>query len=148
MAEIIIEKGGMLTTIQDSGRHGYQRFGMPVSGAMDLLALQTANTLVGNSSGNTHITGDSSGNPSLCGNNPGAAALEATLTGPAILFRGSIESASNDNFHPATLCTIISITGADMQPCINGRPIEMYRPINVNNGDRLTFSGLKNGCRT
>jgi len=136
MAEIIIEKGGMLTTIQDCGRHGYQRYGMPVSGAMDLPALQTANTLVGNSAG--------------------AAALEATLTGPEILFRGSCESASSDNFlqslidnfHPVTLCTIIAITGADMQPCINGRPIEMYRPVKVNSGDRLTFTGLKNGCRT
>jgi len=156
MAEIIIEKGGMLTTIQDCGRHGYQRYGMPVSGAMDLQALLTANTLVGNNSGIPSHTGNSSGNPSHTGNIPGAAALEATLVGPEILFRGSCESASSDNFpqtlidnfHPTTLCTIIAITGADMQPCINGRPIEMYRPVKVNSGDRLTFTGLKNGCRT
>jgi biotin-dependent carboxylase-like uncharacterized protein len=41
-------KGGFLTTIQDLGRYGFQRFGMPVSGAMDSYSMQTANWLVGN----------------------------------------------------------------------------------------------------
>ena len=40
---------GMLTTVQDTGRYGYQRFGMPVAGAMDGFALRAANRLVGNS---------------------------------------------------------------------------------------------------
>jgi antagonist of KipI len=39
---------GILTTIQDAGRWGYQAYGVPVSGAMDLFALQVANKLVGN----------------------------------------------------------------------------------------------------
>lgn len=39
---------GMLTTVQDTGRYGYQRFGMPVAGAMDSFALRAANRLVGN----------------------------------------------------------------------------------------------------
>ena len=38
----------MLTSIQDLGRYGYQKFGMPVSGAMDIHSLQLANYLVGN----------------------------------------------------------------------------------------------------
>lgn len=138
MAEIIIEKGGMLTTIQDSGRHGYQRFGMPVSGAMDLLSLQIANTLVGNPCDE----------PSLVGNIPGAAALEATLVGPEILFVGASEETSASFSSPTLFCTTIAITGADMQPCINGKPIQMYTPIKVMSGDRLTFLGLKTGCRT
>jgi antagonist of KipI len=41
-------KSGFLTTIQDMGRPGFQKFGMPVSGAMDTYSLQTANWLVGN----------------------------------------------------------------------------------------------------
>lgn len=45
---IHIEKPGMLTTIQDIGRRGFQQYGVIVSGAMDTLALQTANILVGN----------------------------------------------------------------------------------------------------
>ena len=40
--------GGFLTTVQDLGRYGYQRYGVPVSGAMDLFALRAANILVGN----------------------------------------------------------------------------------------------------
>lgn len=37
-----------LITIQDLGRFGYQRFGVPASGAMDVFALRAANELVGN----------------------------------------------------------------------------------------------------
>ncbi len=35
-------------TIQDTGRTGWQRFGVPISGAMDAFALRAANQLVGN----------------------------------------------------------------------------------------------------
>lgn len=45
---IKIHKPGVRTTFQDLGRLGYQRFGVPVSGAMDTYALQIANVLVGN----------------------------------------------------------------------------------------------------
>lgn len=37
-----------VTTIQDSGRRGYQRYGVPLSGPMDWFAHRTANRLVGN----------------------------------------------------------------------------------------------------
>jgi len=40
--------GGMLTTVQDLGRVGAQKYGVPESGAMDSLALRAANRLVGN----------------------------------------------------------------------------------------------------
>ncbi|MCS6911000.1 MAG: biotin-dependent carboxyltransferase family protein [Anaerolineales bacterium] len=43
-----VESAGPLTTIQDLGRRGYERFGVPVSGALDELALRAANALVGN----------------------------------------------------------------------------------------------------
>ena len=36
---------GLLTTVQDRGRHGYQAFGMPVAGAVDEYALRIANTV-------------------------------------------------------------------------------------------------------
>lgn len=39
---------GFYTTVQDEGRYGYQQFGMPVSGAMDLYSMHLANILVGN----------------------------------------------------------------------------------------------------
>lgn len=63
-----VVRPGLLTTIQDLGRFGFQRFGMPVGGAMDPLALRLANRLVGN--------------------RDGAAALEVTVTGPELAFEG------------------------------------------------------------
>ncbi len=56
--------GGLSTTVQDLGRYGYERFGVPVAGAMDPFALRAANRLVGNP--------------------PGAAALEITVSGPRL----------------------------------------------------------------
>ena len=57
---------GLLTTVQDRGRYGYQRFGVPVSGAMDEFALRAANLLVGNDQGD--------------------ACLEMTVLGPTARF--------------------------------------------------------------
>jgi antagonist of KipI len=60
-----VEKPGLLTTIQDLGRAGHRKFGVPPSGAMDRYALAAANRLVGNPEG--------------------AAGLECALTGPTLL---------------------------------------------------------------
>ncbi|PYZ96186.1 KipI antagonist [Alteribacter lacisalsi] len=43
-----VEKAGLLTTVQDRGRLGYQQFGLSPAGAMDEYAMQMANVLVGN----------------------------------------------------------------------------------------------------
>lgn len=63
---------GLLSTLQDGGRPGFQRMGVPVGGAMDAWACAVANLLLGNS--------------------PDAAVLEITLTGPqlSVLRDGSI----------------------------------------------------------
>jgi antagonist of KipI len=61
-----IIKPGWHTTVQDLGRHGYQHYGVSVSGAMDRLAIVIANRLVNN--------------------HDAAAALEITLAGPELLF--------------------------------------------------------------
>lgn len=42
---------GLHTTVQDLGRYGYQDLGVPVSGALDGVALRLANALVGNLEG-------------------------------------------------------------------------------------------------
>ena len=49
MIEVI--KPGLLTTVQDQGRWGYQCYGVAVAGAMDAFALASANLLVGNPEG-------------------------------------------------------------------------------------------------
>ena len=61
-----ILRPGLLTTVQDLGRFGYQQDGLVVSGAMDAVALRVGNLLVGN---HEH-----------------AAGLEITLLGPTIRF--------------------------------------------------------------
>jgi len=58
--------GGFLTTVQDLGRQGYQRFGVPVSGTMDQYSMRIANLLVGN--------------------DEGSAVLEITMLGPTLMF--------------------------------------------------------------
>ncbi|MBW8636376.1 biotin-dependent carboxyltransferase family protein [Hoeflea sp. WL0058] len=45
---INVISAGIATTIQDLGRPGYYHLGIPMGGAMDRLALRTANLLVGN----------------------------------------------------------------------------------------------------
>ena len=43
----VVEAGG-LATLQDAGRPGWRRFGVPLAGPMDHFAFQAANLLVGN----------------------------------------------------------------------------------------------------
>ena len=62
MLEIL--QAGFLTTVQDSGRIGWARYGVPPSGPLDGDALRAANQLVGNARG--------------------AAGLEITLVGPVL----------------------------------------------------------------
>lgn len=52
---------GILTSIQDLGRVGYQQFGVTRGGAMDVLALRAANALAGNDAGDACIEIASSG---------------------------------------------------------------------------------------
>ena len=48
MSKLVIAAIGPASSVQDGGRHGAQRYGLTSSGAMDRLALASANTLVGN----------------------------------------------------------------------------------------------------
>ena len=61
-----VVKPGLLTTVQDRGRHGLQHLGVVACGPMDPVALELANALVGNRGGE--------------------AALEMTVLGPQIAF--------------------------------------------------------------
>jgi KipI family sensor histidine kinase inhibitor len=68
-----IVRPGLMTTVQDLGRIGWRRFGVPPSGALDPLALETANLAVGNTAG--------------------AAGLELTFPGPVVRVLDDIEIA-------------------------------------------------------
>ena len=63
---ITVLNPGLLTTVQDLGRVGYQQFGVSVSGVMDPRATMLANILVGNEDGE--------------------AVLECTMMGPHLQF--------------------------------------------------------------
>lgn len=45
---ITIIKSGIQATVQDLGRSGYQKYGVPVGGAMDTISAQLANLICGN----------------------------------------------------------------------------------------------------
>jgi biotin-dependent carboxylase-like uncharacterized protein len=55
MTEFVVASCGPRTSLQDFGRAGLQRYGVSNSGAMDRLALATANALVGNPPGTASI---------------------------------------------------------------------------------------------
>ena len=72
-ATLTVVKPGMLTTVQDLGRRGYQGLGVPVSGPMDVYSHRVANLVLGN--------------------HPMAAALEITLLGPKLVAHGDVTCA-------------------------------------------------------
>src|SRR4030095_8610786 len=45
---MIVQRAGFLTSVQDLGRTGFRQFGVSTSGALDSFALRVANLLVGN----------------------------------------------------------------------------------------------------
>jgi biotin-dependent carboxylase-like uncharacterized protein len=63
---VLVEDAGPLTTVQDLGRPGHLRVGIPASGPMDREAFLLANRLIGNADN--------------------AAGLECTLIGPRLAF--------------------------------------------------------------
>jgi len=110
---IEVIKPGLATSVQDAGRPGYYNIGIPLSGALDQYALRAANLLVGN--------------------DEGAAALEASLLAPELVFRA-----------PA----IVAITGAEVTAKLNGETRPRNESFAARAGDRLTFDFMKSGART
>lgn len=89
---------GLLTTIQDLGRNGYQKYGVIVSGAMDSYAMRLSNILVGNRE------------------NEGV--LEITLLGPSLkLEKGTLFSITGANISP-------TINGREIP---RGRPVYLNK---------------------
>jgi len=114
-ATVEILAPGTMTSVQDyPGRLGYWDVGVPPSGPMDARSFRLANRLVGN--------------------DEGTAALELTLSGPAIKFH----------------CTSVAcLIGADMGATLDGAPVVNGQPFDVAPGQILkcgTISGA--GLRT
>lgn len=112
MNTVAVVRAGPLTTVQDCGRPGFAHLGVPPSGAADRRALELGNRIVGNDSG--------------------AAALEATLLGPALRFGG-----------PA----LVVVTGAEATAMISGRPLARGMPAEAPAGGLLELGRCRDGVR-
>ncbi|MBI2853961.1 MAG: biotin-dependent carboxyltransferase [Chloroflexi bacterium] len=68
----------------------------------------------------------------LVGNSEGLPSLEVTLFGCRLRFLAD---------------ATIAITGADLSPTLDGKPVDMWNCTTVKRGGILAFSRLKSGCR-
>ena len=68
----------------------------------------------------------------LVGNNLGEGALEMTFQGPTMKFEEA---------------NVVAVTGADMKPTLNGKPVPMYEAFVVEKDDVLKFQFAMNGSR-
>lgn len=112
MGKLVVIEGGLFTTVQDAGRFGFRKYGVPVSGVMDNSAFELVNSLVGNS--------------------PDTPVLEMTLKGGKYRFESD---------------SVIALTGANMNPTINGKSVELNSSLEIKAGDILEFEYASRGCR-
>ncbi len=68
----------------------------------------------------------------LVGNDRGAAALECAYMGPELRFG-----------EPG----VVAVTGAELEPRVNGEPRESWSSFSVQGGDMLSFGHVKRGAR-
>lgn len=108
-----ILKPGALSAIQDLGRHGHQRYGVPVGGAMDEWSHRLANALVGN--------------------DDGAATLEMVLAGPSLRVMATVLVAvCGADLGP----TVTFRTGSEPLP--HGRPVWLREGARLDFGPART----------
>lgn len=112
MGKLVVIDGGLFTTVQDAGRFGFRKYGVPVSGVMDNSAFELVNRLVGNS--------------------PETPVLEMTLKGGKYRFESD---------------SVIALTGANMNPTVNGISAELNSSLEIKSGDILEFEYARRGCR-
>lgn len=103
---------GLLTTVQDLGRPGLGALGVPPGGAADAHALRLGNLLLGN--------------------DEGAAALEATLDGPTLVFEDE---------------ALVAVAGAPSAATLDGEELAAWSTTRVRAGSRLTLGRAVSGAR-
>ncbi|MFM9888201.1 MAG: biotin-dependent carboxyltransferase family protein [Burkholderiales bacterium] len=114
---IIVIKPGLLSTVQDLGRFGWQHLGIVPSGAMDIDAHRLANLLVGNGAG--------------------AATIEITVRGPELEF----EQATLVALCGATFdAKCIDAKG-------KSSPMLANRPVLLSKSARLRIADVQHGAR-
>jgi biotin-dependent carboxylase-like uncharacterized protein len=118
-SELTVLAPGLLTTVQDLGRPGYQRLGIAVGGALDAVSLRAANALVGNP--------------------PGTGALEVAYVGPTLQI----------NADEARLSFAGAQAEIEILPDENataGQIIEPMRSIRLQRGEVVRVGSLTGGA--
>jgi antagonist of KipI len=103
---------GLLTTVQDLGRPGLGALGVPPGGAADAHALRLGNLLLGN--------------------DEGAAALEATLVGPTLVFEEK---------------ALVALAGAPFAATLEGEEVVPWAAVEVPAGGKLVLGRAASGAR-
>lgn len=120
MLEVV--EPGASTTVQDVGRQQGQSLGIPPSGAQDTFSLRVGNLLVGNHAGG----------PLILREDAGAAGLEMLLVGA--------------KFKALQNC-VFAVTGGEVSPKINGKPVPQWQALAMQAGDMLSFGTVRAGVR-
>jgi len=110
-------EGGLLTTVQAGGRHGYRRVGVASAGPMDAPSHRAANALVANPED--------------------AAALECTISGPQVRFLATTAFAITG----ADLGAVLRRTD------LGEWPVPLGTRVLARAGNVLAFRGRRAGCR-
>ncbi len=110
---------GLMTTIQDRGRVGYQHLGVPASGALDCVALAAANALVGNK--------------------PDEAGLEVFYRGPTLV-------AETDSVRIAVAGGDAQIELVSEPAASQGQRIEPRRSVTLRRGEAIRIGAVTGGA--
>ena len=118
MSRIRIIRSGLCSTVQDRGRTGYRHIGVPLGGALDAMAHELANQLVGNPFE--------------------MATIEMTLTGDEIEF-------SDDTLVAITGADMAPTLHDNSERLL---PVVQHCPMLIASGSRIRFQTARRGCRS
>ncbi len=110
MIEVL--RAGLLDSVQDAGRFGLRHLGVGTAGALDSYSFIVANRLAGNA--------------------PDAAALEITLSGPALRLRRA---------------ATVAICGADIEARVGAEFLPNWRTLRLRADSLIEFGACRRGAR-
>jgi biotin-dependent carboxylase-like uncharacterized protein len=113
---------GLQATVQDCGRVGFFKVGVPPSGAQDLTSLRVANALAGNAVGR----------PLMVRGDAGAAGIEVLLGGLKVRALRDLR---------------VAVTGAEAGVRVNREAVPQWRRIDLAEGDELQLAPAGRGLR-
>jgi len=117
----LVERPGVLSLIEDSGRFGQTHLGLTQGGPADKYSFDLCHKLLADAS------------PKESPKQDNASAIEITAGGLKLLSQCQ---------------TIGCVTGADMPVTINGKPVDMWQTFIIHIGDVIEFGFVTKGLRS